>query len=85
MYDTPLNLPSSTCPHVSCSTALWWLRCPTHHSFITLPSLHMFTGARGLLQPLLKRYQARACTAAVFGLPAVQAIISFKWNTWAKR
>ncbi|PRW33312.1 transient receptor potential channel [Chlorella sorokiniana] len=34
---------------------------------------------RGLLQPLLKRYQARRCSYAVFALPAVQAVIKFKW------
>lgn len=33
---------------------------------------------RGLLQPLLKRYQARRCSYAVFGLPAVQAVITYK-------
>lgn len=39
-------------------------------------------GSRGLLQPLLKRYQAGGCSMAVFALPAVQAVIHFKW--WAK-
>ena len=29
-------------------------------------------------QPLLKRYQAKRCSAAVFALPAVQAVIQFK-------
>lgn len=33
---------------------------------------------RGLLQPLLKRYQARRCSSAVFALPAAQAVIQFK-------
>jgi hypothetical protein len=33
---------------------------------------------RGLLQPLLKRYQAKRCSYAVFALPAVQAVITFK-------
>lgn len=33
---------------------------------------------RGLLQPLLQRWQARRCSYAVFGLPAVQAAITFK-------
>jgi hypothetical protein len=42
-------------------------------------------GARGLLQPLLKRYQAGACSMAVFALPAVQAVIHFKWTSWARR
>ncbi|KAJ9510388.1 hypothetical protein QJQ45_015854 [Haematococcus lacustris] len=42
-------------------------------------------GYRGLLQPLLKRYQAHGCPLDVFGLPAVHAVISFKWHTWAHR
>ncbi|KAL4438685.1 hypothetical protein ABPG77_006289 [Micractinium sp. CCAP 211/92] len=40
---------------------------------------------RGLLQPLLKRYQSRRCSSAVFALPAVQAIIQFKWGCFARR
>ncbi|KAL4440087.1 hypothetical protein ABPG75_003088 [Micractinium tetrahymenae] len=39
----------------------------------------------GLLQPLLKRYQARRCSSAVFALPAVQAVIQFKWARFARR
>ncbi|WIA29571.1 hypothetical protein OEZ86_012064 [Tetradesmus obliquus] len=42
-------------------------------------------GSKGLLHPLLKRYHARGCSAAVFGLPAVQAVINYKWHTWAKK
>ena len=34
--------------------------------------------SRGLLQPLLKRYQAKRCSYAVFALPAVHAVITFK-------
>jgi hypothetical protein len=33
---------------------------------------------KGLLQALLKRYQAGRCSYAVFGLPAAQAVIQFK-------
>lgn len=40
---------------------------------------------RGLLQPLLKRYQARRCSSAVFALPAAQAVIQFKWACFARR
>lgn len=29
--------------------------------------------------------QARGCSAAVFALPAVQAVIHFKWTTWARQ
>ncbi|GAX81542.1 hypothetical protein CEUSTIGMA_g8970.t1 [Chlamydomonas eustigma] len=42
-------------------------------------------GPRGLLQPLLKRYHAGGCAISVFSLPAIQAVIHFKWNQWAFR
>lgn len=38
----------------------------------------------GLLQPLLKRWQAGGAPLAIFGLPAVQATISFKWHVFAR-
>ena len=34
----------------------------------------------GLLNPLLKRWQDQACSQMVFGLPAVQSVINFKWD-----
>lgn len=34
----------------------------------------------GLLKPLLKRWQDEACSQMVFGLPAVRAVINFKWD-----
>lgn len=42
-------------------------------------------GRNGLLHPLLSRYKAKGCSSAVFGLPAVQAVIHFKWSNWVKR
>jgi hypothetical protein len=38
-----------------------------------------------LLLLLAAAAQARGCSAAVFGLPAVQAVINYKWHTWAKK
>ncbi|KAA6418224.1 MAG: WD-40 repeat [Trebouxia sp. A1-2] len=35
----------------------------------------------GLLKPLLKRWQDEACSQMVFGLPAVRAVINFKWDS----
>ena len=35
------------------------------------------------LLPCLR--QAHACSATVFALPAVQAVINFKWTCWARR
>lgn len=29
--------------------------------------------------------QAHACSATVFALPAVQAVINFKWTCWARK
>lgn len=40
---------------------------------------------QGLLQPLLKRWQAGAIGLAPFGLPAVQAVIEWKWRSFARR
>ena len=34
----------------------------------------------GLLNPLLKRWKDQACSQMVFGLPAVRAVINFKWD-----
>ncbi|DBA86726.1 TPA: hypothetical protein ACH3X2_005431 [Trebouxia sp. C0005] len=39
----------------------------------------------GLLNPLLKRWQDEACSQMVFGLPAVQSVINFKWDRWARK
>lgn len=40
---------------------------------------------RGLLQPLLRRWQVGCCGDDVFGLPAVQAVIDWKWSRYARR
>lgn len=37
----------------------------------------------GLVNPLLDRYHAGGCHYSVFGLPAVQAVLQFKWETFA--
>lgn len=42
-------------------------------------------GHKGLLRPLLQRHKARGCPLAVFSLPAVQAVIEWKWQAWARR
>lgn len=39
---------------------------------------------RGLLQPLLRRWQIGCCGDDVFGLPAVQAVIDWKWARYAR-
>ncbi|KAL6778251.1 TRP11A [Auxenochlorella protothecoides x Auxenochlorella symbiontica] len=36
----------------------------------------------GLLQPLLKRWQGAGCGMDVFALPAVQAVIDWKWTSY---
>ena len=40
------------------------------------------TDDAGLLNPLLKRWQDQACSQMVFGLPAVQSVINFKWDRY---
>ena len=37
-------------------------------------------GPKGLLSPLLQRYQAGTVGLEIFGLPAVQAVIRHKWG-----
>ena len=39
----------------------------------------------GILQPILLRWQSHACPLSVFGLPAVQAVLMYKWEAWAAR
>lgn len=41
--------------------------------------------SQGLLQPLLKRYQSGAIGLEPFGLPAVQAVVEWKWRSFARR
>ena len=36
----------------------------------------------GLLNPLLKRWKDETCSQMVFGLPAVRAVINFKWDRY---
>ena len=43
------------------------------------------TDDAGLLNPLLKRWQDQACSQMVFGLPAVQSVINFKWDRYADK
>ncbi|GLC47485.1 hypothetical protein PLESTB_000891500 [Pleodorina starrii] len=42
-------------------------------------------GEAGLLRPLLRRWHLGTCTEAAFGLPAVQAVVSYKWSRFARR
>ncbi|KAL3141754.1 hypothetical protein ABBQ32_004434 [Trebouxia sp. C0010 RCD-2024] len=38
----------------------------------------------GLLNPILHRYMNGACSLKVWGLQAVRAVVTFKWNAWAR-
>mmetsp|Transcript_6515 Transcript_6515/g.18757 ORF Transcript_6515/g.18757 Transcript_6515/m.18757 type:complete len:521 (-) Transcript_6515:416-1978(-) len=40
---------------------------------------------RGLLNPILEKHQDGALSAKVFKLPAIEAVIQWKWTTWARR
>ncbi|KAG2492134.1 hypothetical protein HYH03_009625 [Edaphochlamys debaryana] len=42
-------------------------------------------GEQGLLRPLLQRWQLGSCGVGAFGLPAVQAVVSYKWERYARR
>lgn len=39
----------------------------------------------GLLHPLLCRWQSGGCSFGVFALPAVHAVIEYKWRNYARR
>lgn len=39
----------------------------------------------GLLHPLIKRWEADACPIEVWGLATVRALVSYKWNHWARK
>lgn len=40
---------------------------------------------RGILNPLIGKWLDGSVSTKVFGLPAVHAVISFKWDKWAKK
>mmetsp|Transcript_1853 Transcript_1853/g.5429 ORF Transcript_1853/g.5429 Transcript_1853/m.5429 type:complete len:488 (+) Transcript_1853:199-1662(+) len=40
---------------------------------------------RGILNPLIGKWLDGSVSTKVFGLPAVHAVISFKWDKWARR
>eukprot|EP00887_Chlorella_sp_A99_P000535 scaffold17.g535.t1 len=44
-----------------------------------------YPAEEGLLQPLLRRWKAGGCSAGVFRLPAVEAVIDYKWSRFARR
>ena len=39
----------------------------------------------GLLYPLLRRWQDNSYTSSIFSLPALQALIDWKWNRYCRR
>ncbi len=43
----------------------------------------LVAGARGLMQPLLYGVQAHTSPISLFHLPAVRAVVDFKWQAWA--
>lgn len=40
---------------------------------------------RGVINPLLEKWQDGSVSTRVFGLPVVHAVIQFKWDKWARR
>ena len=40
---------------------------------------------KGLLHPLIKRWEADRCPIEVWGLATVRALVSYKWNHWARK
>lgn len=60
-----------------------WSRLVTVEAFVVNIKGAALPDKHGLVQPLLKRWQAGACHYSVFSLPAVQAVLHFKWTTFA--
>lgn len=60
-----------------------WSRNVTVEAFVVNIKDAAKPDVQGLVNPLLKRYNAGGCHYSVFGLPAVQAVLQFKWDTFA--
>ena len=72
------GLQQSSMSAVLCSTG-WTGIVEVEAHVVTIKNAAMADDA-GLLNPLLKRWQDQACSTMVFGLPAVQSVINFKWD-----
>jgi hypothetical protein len=46
---------------------------------------HAASRSKGILHRLVNRYLGNGCDISVFSLPAVHAVIDYKWTTYAKR
>ena len=62
----------------------WSTEIPVQAYVVTLRGA-AYPDKDGLLQPLLRRWQARGCSYSVFALPAVQAVIDWKWTRYAQK
>eukprot|EP00879_Flechtneria_rotunda_P016529 GHRR01017298.1.p1 GENE.GHRR01017298.1~~GHRR01017298.1.p1 ORF type:complete len:419 (+),score=119.78 GHRR01017298.1:343-1599(+) len=60
-----------------------WSRRVTVEAFVVNIKDAAAPDESGLINPLLDRYNAGGCHYSVFGLPAVQAVLQFKWETFA--
>ncbi|KAF8067423.1 hypothetical protein HT031_002471 [Scenedesmus sp. PABB004] len=60
-----------------------WSRQVTVEAFVVNIKDAAAPDVQGLVNPLLHRYNAGGCHYSVFGLPAVQAVLQFKWDTFA--
>lgn len=65
------------------STDTGWSRQVSVEAFVVNIKNAAKPDVEGLVNPLLHRYNAGGCHYSVFGLPAVQAVLEFKWETFA--
>ncbi|KAI8467566.1 MAG: hypothetical protein J3K34DRAFT_523650 [Monoraphidium minutum] len=61
-----------------------WSRTVTAEAFVVRIRNAAHPDADGLIRPLVMRWQAGGCHYSVFGLPAVQAVLEFKWDTFCR-
>ncbi|KIY96853.1 hypothetical protein MNEG_11108 [Monoraphidium neglectum] len=62
-----------------------WSRMVTAEAFVVRIRHAARPDEEGLIRPLLMRWQAGGCHYSVFGLPAVHAVLQFKWDTFCGR
>ena len=46
---------------------------------VFIPDTLTQSGTQGILNPILEKYKEGALTSKIFGVPAMQAVIDWKW------
>ncbi|GBF92276.1 flagellar associated protein [Raphidocelis subcapitata] len=62
-----------------------WSRMVTAEAFVVRIRNAALPDCDGLIHPLLRRWQSGGVHYSVFGLPAVQSVLEFKWESYGRR